>query len=237
MNKRRKFIEFLRKTRLIVIANALFNLRNNFVKAIARSRGKSDVDVIYDKNFFLENIEINEEVAEKSVPIIMKYFKPKKVIDFGCGPGVFLREFEKKGVKVLGIDGSTPARENAVIDKEKILVKDLRQEVDIEGKFDLTICFEVAEHVETKYSETLVKNITKNSNTVLFTAAKKGQGGTDHINEQHPEFWIRLFEKQEFYLDKELTEELKKRMVEEKVIWWISDNLMVFKKSSHKNQK
>jgi 2-polyprenyl-3-methyl-5-hydroxy-6-metoxy-1,4-benzoquinol methylase len=227
---KRAFIEFLRKTRLILLANKITNLRNSFLKKKAIKNGKSDIEAIYDKNFFQENIEVSTEGARKCIDILYKEFKPKKVIDFGCGPGIFIKEFEKKGVKVLGIDGSMAAKEKAVIDKEKIIIKDLRNEVNIKGKFDLTICFEVAEHIDNKYSEILVKNVTKNSKTVLFTAAKKGQGGMDHINEQDPEFWIDLFKKQKFEFQEELTKKLKKEMKEQKVLWWIPENIMVFKK-------
>ena len=227
---RRLFIEFLRKTRLISLANKIMNLRYSRLKKKALKKGKSDIEAVYNKDFFQENIDVSTEGARKCIDILYKEFKPKKVIDFGCGPGIFIKEFEKKGVKVLGIDGSLAAKDNAVIDKDKILIKDLRTEVSIKGKFDLTMCFEVAEHIDNKFSETLVKNITKNSKTVLFTAAKKGQGGTDHINEQDNEFWIDLFKKKGFEFQEELTKKLKKEMWEQKILWWIPENLMIFKK-------
>lgn len=227
---KRVFIEFLRKTRLISLANRIMNLKYSKLKKKAIKQGKSDIDVVYDKDFFQENIEVTTESARKCIDILYKEFKPKKVIDFGCGPGIFIKEFEKRGVKVLGVDGSMAAKENAVIDKDKIIVKDLRTDIIIKGNFDLTMCFEVAEHIDNKFSETLVKNVTKNSKTVLFTAAKKGQGGTDHINEQSSGFWIDLFKKQGFKLKEELTKKMKKEMIEQKIIWWIPENIMIFKK-------
>jgi len=228
---KRAFINFLRKTKLIYLANKITNLRNSYLKKKSLKQGKSDIDAIYNKDFFEENINISKEGARKCIDILYKEFKPKKVIDFGCGPGIFLKEFENKGVKVLGIDGSIAAKNNAVIDKDKIIIEDLRKEVDIKGKFDLTICFEVAEHIDNKFSETLVKNVTKNSKTVLFTAAKKGQGGMDHINEQDPKFWIDLFKNREYEFKEELTKKLKKEMKDEKVLWWIPENIMVFQTS------
>jgi SAM-dependent methyltransferase len=233
---KREFVDFLRRSRLMGFANFVFNLRNIIIKAVARLTGKSDIDIVYNKDFFLENITLTEDSARKSVEIIMDYFKPKRVIDFGCGPGIFLREFEKRGVKILGIDGSKHARDNAVIDKDKILLMDLRKDIEIKEKFDLTICFEVAEHLDNKYSKNLVKNVTKNSDIILFTAAKKGQGGTDHVNEQKPEFWVRLFRERNFYLDESITSELKNKMFKTKIIWWIPENLMIFKRINHKIQ-
>jgi hypothetical protein len=39
----------------------------------------------------------------------------------------------------------------------------------------------------------------RHSDTILFSAAIPGQGGTGHINEQWPPYWIRLFEKNGFH--------------------------------------
>jgi hypothetical protein len=44
-------------------------------------------------------------------------------------------------------------------------------------------------------SDTLVANLTRHSDKVLFSAATPGQGGENHINEQTPEFWRLLFAK------------------------------------------
>ncbi|MDD5193712.1 MAG: class I SAM-dependent methyltransferase, partial [Candidatus Nanoarchaeia archaeon] len=206
------------------------NLRNSLLKKKAIKHGKSDIEAVYSQDFFQENIDVSVEGARKCVNIIYEELKPKKVIDFGCGPGIFIKEFEKKGVEVLGVDGSPAAKEKAVIDKDKIMIKDLREDVTIKGRFDLTICFEVAEHIDNRFSETLVKNVTKNSDKILFTAAKKGQGGTDHINEQDNEFWIELFNKQGFKFEEDITKRLKQKMIEEKVLWWIPENLMYFEK-------
>lgn len=228
--KRRKFINFLRKTGLIRIVNKLVNLKYKSQKKKALAKGESDIDVVYDKKFFLENIDVTEESARKFAEIMIDYFNPKKIIDFGSGPGVYIKEFDRKGISVLGVDGSQHAIDNAVVDKDKIILRDLRKPVDIESNFDLTICFEVAEHIETSASEMLVRNITRNSDLVLFTAARKGQGGTDHINEQDPEFWINIFKKHGFEIDKDLTAKIKKRMIDEKIVWWIPENLMIFKR-------
>ena len=171
---KRVFINFLRKTPLISLANKIMNLKYSSRKKKALKEGKSDIEAVYNTEFFRENLEVSGDGAKKCVDVIYSEFEPKKVIDFGCGPGIFLKNFEEKNVKILGIDGSEAARDNAVINKNKIIVADLRKDIFIPEKFDLTICFEVAEHLDNKFSETLVKNLVKNSEKVLFTAAKKG---------------------------------------------------------------
>lgn len=236
MAEKRELVNFLRKTGLMRIANFVTNSRNTILKSMAKLKGKSDIDAIYDDKFFRENVKISGDNSKECVDVILEFFKPNSVVDFGCGPGVYLKEFEKKGIKILGIDGSIYAKNNSVINKEKIIIKDFRKEINLNKKFDMAICFEVAEHMEKKFSNMLVKNITKCMDIIIFTAAKIGQGGMDHINEQTPEFWMNIFNKNGFRFEKKISEEMKKRMKEKNVVWWIPENLMVFKRINRKSQ-
>lgn len=236
MAKKRELVNFLRKTGLMRFANFIVNSRNTILKSIAKLRGKSDIDVIYSDKFFRENVKISGDNSKECVDVILEFFKPNSVVDFGCGPGVYLKEFEERGIKILGIDGSIYSKNNSVIDKAKIIIKDFRKEINLNKKFDMAICFEVAEHMEKKFSGMLVKNITQCGDIIIFTAAKIGQGGMDHINEQNPEFWINIFNENGFIFKKKISEEMKKRMREKNVVWWIPENLMVFKRINRKSQ-
>jgi len=60
-------------------------------------------------------------------------------------------------------------------------------------KFDLAISLEVGEHIEEKYSDNLVQSLTNASDFIVFSAALPGQDGTNHINEQFPEYWAKKF--------------------------------------------
>ena len=51
-----QFVKFLRKTRLMSLANNALNLKNSFLKKIAKRKGKSDIDVIYDDKFFVTSL-------------------------------------------------------------------------------------------------------------------------------------------------------------------------------------
>ena len=61
------------------------------------------------------------------------------------------------------------------------------------SKVELTICLEVAEHLEPKTAPQLIKCLTDSSDVVLFSAAYLNQGGTNHINEQPHTYWAKLF--------------------------------------------
>lgn len=187
-------------------------------------------ELAYDKTFFDRNLEWNLPIAKDMVNVLIDFFNPQSVVDVGCGNAEFLMHFEKKGIKVRGYEGSSNAIANAQIDKSLIVQHDLTQQIVSPEEFDLALCLEVAEHIENKYSEMLVRNLSQLSDVVIFTAAPPGQGGHFHINEQPKMFWKDLWETKGYGLDEELTENIKKNLRQKEVIWWYCDNLMIFKK-------
>jgi len=185
---------------------------------------------IYDRKFFKNTIKLEKSSAKPAVSILIKHFKPKSVIDIGCGAGIYLKEFASQGVKIIGYDGSPAARKESLV-KNKIKIHDLCQPLAIKKQFDLCLCIEVAEHLNKKYSQTLINTLTQLSSLIIFTAATPGQGprSIGHINEQPHEYWIKKFKAKNFSPDKKLTAKIKREMKEENVVWWIVKNLMVFR--------
>lgn len=59
--------------------------------------------------------------------------------------------------------------------------------------FYSTVSSEVAEHIDPCDTDVFVDNLTSFSDVVLFSAAILGQGGTHHVNEQWPSYWIEKF--------------------------------------------
>ncbi len=186
---------------------------------------------IYDNQFFNNTIKLEGPSAQAAVDILIKNFVPRAVVDIGCGCGVYLAEFKKRGVKILGYDGS-PAAVVASLVGAKIKLHDLCQPLPFKQKFDLCLCLEVAEHLPLGSADTLINILVKLAPVIVFTAATPGQGprSIGHINEQPPEFWVKKFKAQQFNLDKPLTAKIKRAMQEKEVIWWIVKNLMVLKK-------
>ena len=227
--KKRVFIGFLRKTGLIKTFNALNNFRFSIVKQVYRISGKCALEAVYDDSIFkeLEFVDSETNTSKTLVKVVKENFKANSVVDVGCGTGFYLSELSKHGIVGLGLDGSPAAIRNASFDNIKL--QDVTLPFSLDRTFDLAMCFEVAEHIPKKSSEALVKNLTKLSNNVIFTAAPPGQGGTDHINEQHPKFWISIFERNGFSFDSGLTEKIKAALKNEGSVFWLADNIMVFK--------
>lgn len=153
--------------------------------------------------------------------------------DIGCGNGrVMAYLYKNYNKKVWGIDGSKFFKK--YIDKSILkFVKrvDLTQPHNLK-RSDVAICLEVAEHIDFKYSDILVDNIVSTqADTILFTAAPPGQDGTNHINLQPPEFWIKKFIYKGYFLNNRLSDKFRKDLNGKiQYTWWYLNNFMVFQK-------
>ena len=138
----------------------------------------------------------NLKDARIIVPVIMNVLHPESVIDVGCGIGIFLRVFAENGVKkILGLDGNW-VNINLLskhISLNNFQFIDIEKGFKINEKFDLAVCLEVFEHIESAYAETAVKCLTVLSDIIVFSASIPGQMGQNHVNEQWPEYWIKKF--------------------------------------------
>ena len=136
----------------------------------------------------------NTTAAREMLPAVLEVCPAKSIVDFGTGLGTWLKVATELGVEdVLGIDGDWVRPEQLAIPAEQFLAKSLHEEIRLGRRFDLAICLEVAEHLRPDKAELLVENIVHHSDAVLWSAAIKGQGGQNHINERNPDYWAELF--------------------------------------------
>lgn len=147
-----------------------------------------------------EFIHHDVESPKVVIPIIRELFDIRSVVDVGCGLAAWLKVFQDSGVqKILGIDGEYVKNRKLLIEKKYMTYFNLEELnltfPEIEGRFDLAVCLEVAEHLKPEIAEDLVRFLTSLSDVVLFSAAVPFQGGINHINEQWPEYWQNLFKK------------------------------------------
>ncbi|MFA6171199.1 MAG: methyltransferase domain-containing protein [Patescibacteria group bacterium] len=187
---------------------------------------------IYDQRFFDRTLKLEESSAKAVVNILIKRFRPKSVIDIGCGIGIYLKEFEKKGIGISGYDGAPAAIKNSLVG-DKIKYHDLVKPLRLSRKFDLCLCVEVAEHLPETCENTLINSLVRLSDTLIYTAATPGQGDLliGHINERPHAYWKKKLKASGFTYKTKLTGVVRKEMAEKKAVWWVAKNLMVFQKN------
>lgn len=156
---------------------------------------------------------------------IKENIKPTKVLDIGCGPGMYVEELINVGIDAHGIDIDDRVEGKEYLSKESIF--------DTKKTADTVICFEVLEHIDPMYADQEVEaiyNAIEPGGTLVFTAAQPGQGGVGHINCRKKEYWLKKFVAKGLIYQPSLTADLivfEKRGVH---MGWFTNNVMVFKK-------
>jgi len=187
---------------------------------------------IYSEDFYKAQKHGSSISAGKILPIVFEQlsFIPKSIVDVGCGTGTWLEACERLGITdYIGMDGNYVNRDSLLIDPEKFIPTDLAAGVNLGRRFDLVISLEVAEHLSKDCSKKFIENLAKLGDVVLFSAAIPGQGGTNHINEAFPNFWINLFMDNGFYLH----DVIRKQIWDDKEIdFWYRQNILIFAKQN-----
>lgn len=121
-------------------------------------------------------------------------FRPRSVLDVGCGRGVWLAAWKARGVEaVLGLDGTYVDAATLHVSPAEFRATDLSRPFDLGRRFDLVQCLEVAEHLPANAAPALVESLVRHGDVILFSAAPPGQGGEHHVNEQPLAYWIDRF--------------------------------------------
>jgi SAM-dependent methyltransferase len=158
---------------------------------------------------------------------------PKRVIDLGCGPGLYVHELLKLGINAIGYELDPRAN-----NYEHVIHKNI---LDVEDTSDVVYCIEVAEHLEPKYSQDIVNKIydtLEPGGTLIWCAAHLGQGGTDHINCRPIEYWQKKFISKGLIHVWSLEENLKstiRGLIPHNHMGWFTTNLMIFYKEDFKD--
>jgi SAM-dependent methyltransferase len=186
----------------------------------------ADTPTVYDETFYQSQQDGSVRSAEIVVPIVLSLFPCHSVVDFGCGVGGWLREFERQGVSdYLGIDGDYVSRHLFKIPADRFRPTDLRDVSDLGRGFDLACSLEVAEHLPEDRARSFVAALVKAAPVVLFSAAIPFQDGTGHLNEQWQSYWAKLFG-EHGYVTLDCIRPVSHS--DSRVRWWYRQNILVF---------
>jgi SAM-dependent methyltransferase len=181
---------------------------------------------MYDKGFFDSQFAGALESARVVAPLVYDLVHPRRVVDVGCARGAWLRAFYEIGADFIqGLDGDYVDRDTLLIPSESFVAADLAKLTKLPGDYDLAVCLEVLEHLSAQAGRNIVAALTEAAPVVLFSAAVPGQGGTNHVNEQWPEYWRRLFEARGY----RMLDPIRPRIRDDKrVAWWYRQNVLMF---------
>ena len=233
-NQEKKENETAHQTALSFLpTNENKKLKNFFTEIIAPNNEGSGIKEciksqqynFYDLKFFSTRDERTRFAAKKILLNVMKFFRVKTAVDFGCGTGTFLKFLKDNGVSVTGLDGDYIDRSILVINEEEFIPVDLTKPVHLKKKYDLSISLEVAEHLPESNAETFITSLCEASHVVLFSAAVKGQGGVGHVNEQFLSYWQKIFMKKGYFMLDIIRPEI---WTDEKIPPYYRQNVVIF---------
>ena len=159
---------------------------------------------------------------------IVEAFKPRTVVDVGCGGGHLLSALRDRGVSVKGFEYSAAALEICRSKGLDVQQLDLERDTPPDIHVDVVISTEVAEHLPASCADRFVDVLCRLSNTVVLTAAEPSGGGTDHVNEQPNAYWIEKFRQRGFRFEEELSRRWRQSWREVGVAHCFENSLMVF---------
>ncbi len=164
-------------------------------------------DWIYDSDYYEEDVEGPAARSAGTIAnSILNDFKPTCIIDVGCGTGALLEALRDRGCEVFGLEYAKAGLRRCRARRLSVAKFDLERDVLNDNRtFDVAVSMEVAEHLPETIADRYVDLLTRLSRGVVITAAQPGQGGTDHVNEQPPSYWIAKFRQHGFEHAEELS--------------------------------
>lgn len=164
------------------------------VETLDKTNARSEPRSVYTGDFYEKRRARTLHSARRVLQIVMDQFPVQSVIDVGCGTGTWLDVARTLGATyVKGIEGPWLDLAQRDADDIKIVTQDLEDPIFDNRRYDLAICLEVAEHLSPGRGASLIDDLCRLSDRVLFGAAIPSQGGPGHVNEQWQSHWAEHF--------------------------------------------
>lgn len=119
----------------------------------------SDIDARFDDEYFRKRKYIAWR-GPTIARIIKDLFNPTSVVDVGCCTGDIAAALNDLGIPSNGIEGSTLGQEHRVLAPDKYITVDLRDLVRLDQVWDLALCFEVFNVIDTQWHPRVIDNLT-----------------------------------------------------------------------------
>jgi SAM-dependent methyltransferase len=205
----------------------VLKLRRDLIGVLRKS---AKYDEIYDLDYYKRVVDPATKIS--AVPMaasIINHFRPKTVVDVGCGTGLLLAELTGRGASGQGLEYSEAACNICKARGLNVRRYDIEKGPPAGLRADVVISMEVAEHLAESFADRFVDLLCATSDAVVLTAAKPGPvQGVDHVNEQPEEYWIAKFESRGRVFERELSGQWRSEWKEAGVAWCFYSTLMIF---------
>lgn len=143
--------------------------------------------------------EVSKAIYDYMQEMYLKVFGREfySVLELGVGGGEITRQFHNHNRDYVAVEGTTAGCEKLVatgIMRERIFKADLKLMPKLGRKFDISMCTEVAEHIEPWFASKVVSNCIDHADVVWFSCAEGGaHPHYHHINEVPIAAWDNMF--------------------------------------------
>jgi hypothetical protein len=193
-------------------------------------------NLLYPDGYYLDRHETTFAAAKRMLSTI-RVIVPgpiRSAVDVGCGVGTWLAALLEDGCEdVVGYEGDWVPTEYLRIPANRLIRCDVSQAIKADRRFDLAMSLEVAEHLQPEAADRFVASLCELSDFVLFSAAVPNQTGENHINEQWPEYWARLFAERSYVCLDWIRPQVWK---DESIPWWYRQNTVLFVRSERRRE-
>jgi hypothetical protein len=155
----------------------------------------------------------SEELPQaRRLAIWMAWRHPRsRIIDVGCGPGIYTTAMREKELDAIGVDIDERLPKKPWFVRQDITdvgTPSFNSAVGPSFNSDIALSLEVGEHIPAGRAFLYIAFLkATDADMIYFSAARPGQGGEGHVNCQPKRYWLRAFCDAGFYLDPEATDE------------------------------
>lgn len=166
--------------------------------------------VKYDSSFFQDQWFTSwEELKVVLAALIESHPNWRRILDFGCGPGIMIDYMAEKNYHYIGCDYSVDAA-NLYLERygkfPKQYVNSLEQAICRES-FDVFLSFDVFEHLTDEQIKVVLDGVPHIP--TLFLNISRSRGIPGHINLKSDRSWIRFMENLGYHFDFSDTEKTR----------------------------
>ena len=125
---------------------------------------------------------------------------PATTLIVGCGEGVLVEALRRRGVEAFGMDASEDVVQRVHTDIQPYCWVGSMTD-PFPRHYDLIVCIEVLECLDTPEADRVVANICQYTDDVLFSSTPLDSRGVTRFSVQAPDYWATLFARQGFFRD------------------------------------